>query len=96
MTIHHLVLLELNELSAALEAEVFVRLDGLLRQIPGVIDVKTGRNFSDRTPNISRALVVTMKDKQSLAGYGPHPKHVEGQGILKPYVKSLSVVDFET
>lgn len=96
MTIHHLVLLDLNELSTAQEVEVFAKFDGLLRQIPGVIDFKIGRNFTNRAPNVTHAAIVTMKDKESLAGYGPHPKHVEVQGILKLYVKSMSVVDFET
>lgn len=97
MTVHHLVLLELkDELSATQEAEVFAKLDGLLRQIPGVMDVKAGKNFTNRAPNVTHATLVTMKDKETLSGYGPHPKHVEVQGILKPYLKSLSVVDFET
>lgn len=96
MTIHHIVLLEFNDkLSDAQELEMFVRIDGLLRQIPGVIEVKGGKNFTDRAPNVSRAVIVTLKNKEALSGYGPHPKHIEAQGILKPYLKSLSVVDFE-
>jgi Cu/Ag efflux pump CusA len=72
---------------------MFAKVADLLKQIPGVMDVKAGRNFTDRAPNITHATFVTLKDKQALAGYGPHPKHVEVQGILKPHVKQLLVVD---
>ncbi|MSQ70136.1 MAG: Dabb family protein [Betaproteobacteria bacterium] len=96
MTILHLVLFDLkDEFSGALEAELFAKTDALLKQIPGVIDIKSGRNFSTRAPNVTHASVMTMKDKESLAGYGPHPNHVEVQGMLKPYLKGLSVVDIE-
>ena len=96
MTILHLVLFDLkDEFSGTLEAELFAKTDALLKQIPGVIDIKSGRNFTTRAPNVTHASVMTMKDKESLAGYGPHPKHVEVQGMLKPYLKGLSVVDIE-
>jgi hypothetical protein len=94
MTVHHMVWLELDAgLSDAQVTEMFDKVAALLKQIPGVLDVKAGRNFTDRAPNITHATLVTLKDKQSLAGYGPHPKHVEAQGLLKPHVKQLLVVD---
>ena len=97
MTVHHLVLLDLDGgLSDAQAAELFERSAGLLKQIPGVMDVKSGKNFTSRAPNVTHGLIVTMKDKDTLAGYGPHPKHVEVQGMLKPHLKNISVVDFET
>ena len=97
MSVHHVVLLELrHELSAAQETEMFVKIAGLLKQIPGVTDIKAGKNFTERAPNVTHAVIVTMKDKEALAGYGPHPKHVAVQAILKPHRKSLLVADFET
>lgn len=96
MPVHHMVMLELDGgLSDPQAAEMFGKIAGLLQQIPGVLEVKSGRNFTARAPNVTHATIVTMKDKQALAGYGPHPKHVEVQGMLKPHLKSLSVVDFE-
>ena len=97
MTVHHLVLFDFDPgLTDTQAAELFARIDALLRQIPGVTDVKLGKNFTTRAPGVTHAAVVTMKDKQALAGYGPHPKHVEVQGLLKPHLKNLSVVDIET
>jgi len=96
MAIQHLVLLDLDAgLAEAEGAELFRKMAGLLKQVPGVLDVKGGRNFTSRAPNVTHGLIVTMKDREALAGYGPHPKHVEAQGMLKPYVKNISVVDFE-
>jgi hypothetical protein len=97
MTVHHMVWLELDSgLSVAKATEMFGKVAGLLKQIPGVMDVKAGRNFTARAPNITHATLVTLKDKEALAGYGPHPKHVEVQGILKPHVKNLLLVDTAT
>lgn len=55
-----------------------------------------GQELASRASNVTHAAIVTLKDRQSLAGYGPHPNHVEVQQILKPHLKSLSVVDIET
>jgi len=96
MAVHHLVMLELDGgLSDAQATELLGKVAGLLKQIPGVMDVKSGRNFTARAPNVTHASLVTLQDKQALAGYGPHPKHVEAQGLLKPHLKSITVVDFE-
>ncbi len=96
MTVHHMVWLELDGgLSDAQATEMFGKVAGLLKQIPGVMEVKAGRNFTARAPNITHATLVTLKDKQALAGYGPHPKHVEVQGLLKPHLKNIMVVDFD-
>ncbi|MEO8923949.1 MAG: Dabb family protein [Caldimonas sp.] len=97
MTVHHMVLLEFDDkLSDAGVGQMFGAIDRLLKQIPGVMDVQWGRNFASRASNVTHAAIVTLKDRQSLAGYGPHPNHVEVQQILKPRLKSLSVVDIET
>ncbi len=96
MTVLHLVLLEMKEeLSNDLAAELFAKTDAMLKQIPGVIDVKSGRNFTTRSPNVTHASIMTMKDKETLANYRPHPIHVEVQGMLKPYLIRASVGDIE-
>lgn len=97
MTVHHIVLLEFDgELSDAGVEEMFEAIGGLLKQILGVMDVNWGRNFASRASNVTHAAIVTLKDRRSLAGYGPHPNHVEVQQMLKPHIKPLSVVDIET
>ncbi len=96
MTVLHVVLLEMKpELTADLAAELFAKTDAMLKQIPGVIEVKSGRNFTTRSPHITHASIMTMKDKETLANYRPHPIHVEVQGMLKPYLKAATVGDIE-
>lgn len=92
-----MVLLEFDgKLSDPGVGQMFGAIVRLLKQIPGVVDVQWGRNFASRASSVTHAAIVTLKDRQSLAGYGPHPNHVEVQQILKPHLKSLSVVDIET
>ncbi len=96
MAVKHIVLFELHDSVTEADAEgMFGTIQQLLVNIPGVIDVSVGKNFTDRAPNVTHGAVVTLESKQALEGYGPHPNHVEVQGILKPNVKSVSAVDFE-
>jgi len=96
MSVHHIVLLGFNDdVAEAAIVAMSSTINGLIRQIPGVTDVKWGRDFSVRTPNVTHVSVVTLTDRQALAGYAAHPKHLEALGILKPNIKHLSVVDFE-
>jgi hypothetical protein len=91
-----MVLLEMkDELTADMAVELFAKTDAMLRQIPGVIDVKTAKNFSTRSPQVTHASLMTMKDKETLANYRPHPIHVQAQGMLKPYLKGSTVADIE-
>ena len=55
----------------------------------------SGKDFSGRAGYFTHSVIVTMRDKDVLADYGPHPAHKEVQGILGPIVKTLWVIDFE-
>lgn len=96
MTVEHIVLIETNEgVTDAQMDEVMNGIRGLKGKIPGVLEVKIGDNFTDRAPGITHAAVVTLTDKEALAGYGPHPAHQELLKILMPAAKSLTVADIE-
>lgn len=96
MTVKHIVLIQLNQDVDEQAAQgLFSAISPLLQQIPGVLDVSAGENFTNRAPEVSHAMVVTLESKGALEGYGPHPKHVEVQGIMKPLIKSVSAVDIE-
>ena len=70
-------------------------LQALKGQIPGLLSVDAGRNFSDRAGNYNFAAVMTLEDKDALAGYGPHPAHQAVAGRLGGLANGLMVVDFE-
>lgn len=96
MSIQHIVLLELNDgVSDETAQGALTAIAGLKDKVPGILDIKTGKNFTDRAGNISHGAVVTLKDKDALAGYGPHPAHQEVVATLKQHVKNITVVDFE-
>ena len=63
-------------------------------KVPGILDVKHGENFTDRAPH-SHVLIVTMVDRDALAGYGPHPAHQEVATLLKEIAKDWVIVDIE-
>lgn len=96
MAIEHIVLIEPND--GVSDADAQPALDGiagLKDQIPGVLSVKIGKNFTDRAPHIGYAAVITMESKEVLASYGPHPAHQELLKILLPIAKSLTIADIE-
>ena len=97
MPAEHIVLLEWKEgvrEDRMLQALSLVA--GLKSKVPGVNEVKGGKNFSDGAGKISYAIVVTLDDKDALAGYGPHPAHQEASEALGKLVEKQIVVDFET
>jgi hypothetical protein len=96
MTVEHLVLIETND--GVTDAEVQEVTDGIIAlkdKIPGVLEVKIGKNFSDRAPHISHAAVITLTDKDALAAYGPHPAHQDLLKILMPIAKNLTIADID-
>jgi len=96
MAVKHLVLVELKD--GVTDADLQEALDGLhalIGQIPGLLAVEAGRNFTDRAGNYNFAAVMTLEDKAALAGYGPHPAHQAAAGKLGAFANALMVVDFE-
>lgn len=96
MTVEHLVLIEANDDVTEEQAqEIMDGISSLKDKIPGVLDVKIGKNFTDRAPHITHAAVVTMEDKDTLSNYGPHQAHQDLLKILLPAAKSLTIADIE-
>lgn len=96
MTVEHLVLIETNDgVTDAEVQEVMAGIIALKDKIPGVLEVKIGKNFSDRAPHISHAAVITLTDKDALAAYGPHPAHQDLLKILMPIAKNLTIADID-
>ena len=95
MPIEHIVLLEKKETATEEQLNSFLRAAKKLKdKVPGILDVKHGENFTDRAP-YSHALIVTMADRDTLAGYGPHPAHQEVATMLKEVAKDWVIVDIE-
>jgi DNA integrity scanning protein DisA with diadenylate cyclase activity len=95
MPIEHIVLIEKKETTPEEKLDAFFHsVNSLKDKIPGILEVKIGENFTERSPH-SHAVIVTMEDRTTLAGYGPHPAHQEAANLLKEAAKDWVIVDIE-
>jgi hypothetical protein len=78
MPVNHVVWIKFAaETSAQRIAEHMEALRGLKMDVPGINHVSVGENFTDRAHGCTHGLVVELKDKEALAAYAVHPRHVE-------------------
>lgn len=65
-------------------------------QIPGLLDVTAGDNFSSRSQGYDFGAVMRFADRASLDAYGPHPLHQRVvTDRLRPILADILVVDYE-
>jgi hypothetical protein len=95
--IEHMVLLKFSPDTTALERrEVARRLVALKDQIPGIIGIVAGENFSARSKGFDLGLCVRFPDRERLAVYGPHPRHQEVYRYMEQVgLQDVIAVDFE-
>ena len=96
MAVEHIVLIEKKD--DATDEQVQALIEGLKAVkgvIPGVEDVRINENFTDRAP-FSHGAIITLADRDALAGYGPHPAHQDVLELLKPVAANLIIVDIES
>lgn len=79
----------------AIKAGIKEGLEGLMGQIPGLVDIKVNTNGLSSS-NVDLMLDSTFEDEASLKGYAVHPAHVAvADGKVRPYTASRSCLDFE-
>ena len=95
--VEHIVLFKWKaEATAAQIAEAVAGLKGLKGDVPDVLDLSVGENFSDRGQGFTHGLVVRFPDKAALAAYGPHPAHQHiVQTFIDPIRESVLAFDYE-
>ena len=95
--IEHILLLKWNENAAQESIDyAMVELQALKDKIPGIVDVSSGKNFSERARGFTHGMVFRFKDRAALNGYIPHPEHQRVvQKILNPIRADILVVDYE-
>jgi hypothetical protein len=97
MPVEHIVLIEPKpDVSDERMQEVMEMTAGFKGGIPGVTDVKWGRNFTDRAGDYSWGLIVTLDNTDALEGYRPHPVHQDVAEILGGLCANVLSFDFET
>ncbi|WP_160723040.1 Dabb family protein [Bacillus sp. USDA818B3_A] len=95
--IEHIVLLKFSSKTTEEQKQELIRKTLLLRnEIPGIMDIRQGNNFSDRSQGFEMGLTVRFEDRTSLENYGPHPSHQEVFSYLQEIgLEDSIIVDFE-
>ena len=95
--IEHILLFRWNETTTQESIDyAMMELRTLQEKIPGILDVSSGKNFSDRSKGFTHAMIFRFKDRAALDSYIPHPEHQRVvQKILNPIRAETLVVDFE-
>ena len=95
--IEHIVLIRWKE-GASQEAKdtAMVELRNLKGKIPGIVEVSSGVNFSERAKGYTHGLVFRFKDRAAVEAYLPHPEHQKVvQTFLNPIREDTLVFDYE-
>lgn len=84
-----------EEQKAAIKAEIKAGLEGLVGQVPGLVDVKVNINGLP-TSNADLMLDSTLESFEALKGYAVHPAHVAvADSKVRPFTAVRSCLDFE-
>lgn len=69
-------------------------LKAMMGQIPGVLDVRVGKNTTKRTPH-THALLVVLESEADLPGYEAHPVHQDVvTNFIVPIKAGINALDF--
>ena len=96
MAVQHIVLVEWKADADDATKDAFM---SAAREFPNKIDgvenVEFGENISERGGNFTHVGIVTLRDRDALAGYGPHPEHQAAIGAAMPAIENILVADIE-
>lgn len=94
--IEHIVLFKFREgTSEAKKEECARRLRHLIYELPGIIDIQAGQNYSSRSKGYSMALTVRFKSKEDHEHYTPSPEHQAVLAFMNDALTDTLAVDFE-
>lgn len=99
--VKHIIVWTLNpELSDSekdtIKKDIKDGLEGLVGQVPGLIDVKVHISGRLASSNADLMLDSTLEDEAALKGYAIHPAHVAvANEKVRPYTVQRACLDFE-
>lgn len=95
MPVEHMVWMKFKDgISAERIAEHLAALSALPDNVPGIVDLCVGENFTDRAQGFTHGMIVTLTDQTALENYAVHPNHVAVAAPLKEDA-DLMAMDFE-
>ena len=81
---------------AEVKAGIKAGLEGLMGQVPGLLDVKVHINGRLASSNCDVMLDSTLESEEALKAYAVHPAHVAvADGKVRPYTVQRTCLDFE-
>lgn len=99
--VRHVILWKLNEELSA-EEKVNVKkgikegLEGLLGQVPGLLEIKVHIDGRLESSNADVMLDCLLESAEALKGYAQHPAHLAvANGKVRPYTVLRTCLDFE-
>lgn len=95
--IEHIVLLKFTKQTTnEQKIEAVKRLNEMKSNVPGIIDLQAGLNFSERSQGFEIGVTARLENKEALKTYDIHPNHKEVKSFLKGigHMESIAV-DFE-
>ena len=94
MPVQHIVWMTLKDPQAK-EAmtEVLAGIESL-RNLPGVLDISTGENFTERAMGCTHGAVITLESREALDAYISHPDHQRVGALIRAQCDLLAL-DYE-
>ena len=95
--IEHIVLIRWTEgASEDAKDSAMTELRNLKDKVPGIVELSSGVNFSERAKGYTHGLVFRFKDRAAVEAYLAHPEHVRVvQKFLNPFRSDTLVFDYE-
>ncbi|MBR4213501.1 MAG: Dabb family protein [Bacteroidales bacterium] len=99
--VKHIIVWTLNPELSDSEKETIKKgikegLEGLVGQVPGLLDVKVHISGRLASSNADLMLDSTLEDEAALKGYAVHPAHVAvANEKVRPYTAQRACLDFE-
>ncbi|RYM06733.1 Dabb family protein [Sporolactobacillus sp. THM7-7] len=95
--IEHIVLFKFDERTTPEQKEEGARrLRHLIHELPGILDIQAGQNYSTRGKGYSMGLTVRFRSKVDHEHYTPSPEHQAVVSYLKDIgLEDTLAVDFE-
>lgn len=98
--VKHIILWKLRDEIVGAEREAVLAgmkegLEGLVGQVPGLLDVHVQTAGRIDTSNADVMLDCTLESEEALRGYAVHPAHVAvANGKVRPYTEVRTCLDF--
>ena len=70
-------------------------LEGLMGQVPSLVSMEVGVNFSTEGRAMDLSIITTFEDRVGLEAYAIDPAHLKVVEFIKSVVSSSKVVDYE-